>query len=46
MSKIWSNQAYVQGFYCEYISFKKSVNMFERMEITGSIYKGVVELSY
>ena len=34
----WSNQAYVQGFYYESIYFKKSVNMFDRMEITESIY--------
>ena len=27
----WSKQEYVQGFDCEYISFKKSANMFERM---------------
>ena len=28
MPNIWSKQAYVQGFDCEYILFKKSVNMF------------------
>ena len=39
-------KAYVQGFDCESISFKKSGNMFERMEITESIYKGVVDPSY
>ena len=46
MPNIWSNQAYVQGFYCKYISFKKAVNMFERMEIYESIYEGVVTPSY
>ena len=35
-------QAYVQGFDYEYITFKKNVNMFERMEIAESIYEGVV----
>ena len=42
----WSKQAYVQGFDCESILFKKAVNVFDRMEIAESIYKGVVELSY
>ena len=42
----WSKQAYVQGFGCESISFKKAVNMFERIEIAESIYGGVVEYSY
>ena len=37
MPKSWSKQAYVRGFYCEYIPFKKTVNMFERMEIEESI---------
>ena len=40
MPNIWSKQAYVQGFDCEYIQFKKSVNVFERMDIS------VVEPSY
>ena len=31
MPNSWSKQAYVQGFDCESISFKKSVNMFERI---------------
>ena len=31
MPNSWSKQAYVQGFDCETISFKKFVNMFERM---------------
>ena len=38
----WSKQAYVQVFDCESIAFKKSVNMFEHMEIDEYIYKGVV----
>ena len=42
MPNNWSKQAYVQGFYCESISFKKSFNMFELMEISESIYKVVV----
>ena len=46
MPNSWSKKSYVQGFDCEYISFNKYVNMFERIEITESIYKGVVELSY
>ena len=46
MPNSWSKQAYVQGFDCESITFKKSINMFEHMEITESIYEGVVETSY
>ena len=46
MPNRWSKQAYVQGFDCETISFKKAVNMFERMEISKSIYEGVVTPSY
>ena len=42
---IRSNQAYVQGFDCEYITLK-DVNMFECMEIDESIYEGVVGPSY
>ena len=38
MPNIWSKQAYVQGFDCKSISFKKYVNMFERMEISKYIY--------
>ena len=38
MPTIWSKQAYVQGCYCGYISFKKAVNMFERTGISESIY--------
>ena len=43
---IWYKQAYVQGFDCESITFKKYVNMFDYVEIAESIYKGVVEPSY
>ena len=46
MPNIWSKKVYVQGFGCESILFKKSVNVFEIMEISESIYKGVVEPSY
>ena len=46
MPKILSKQAYVQGFDCETISFKNAVNMFDNMEIAGSIYEGVVTPSY
>ena len=42
MPNSWSNQAYVQVFYCKSITFKKAVNMFELMEIAESIYEGVV----
>ena len=42
----WSNHAYVQGFYCESITFKAAVNMFECIEISESIYEVVVETSY
>ena len=42
----WYKQAYVQGFYCGSILFKKSVNMFECMEIVESIYRSVIEPSY
>ena len=42
MPNRWSKQDYVQGFYCKYISFKKAINMFERMEIAEYIYKGVL----
>ena len=42
----WYKQAYVQGFDCGFISFKKYVNMFERMEIAEYIYEGIVEPSY
>ena len=31
MLNIWSRQAYAQGFDCESITFKKYINMFERM---------------
>ena len=41
-----SNKAYVQGFYCESITFQAAVNMFECMEMSESIYEGVVEPSY
>ena len=46
MPNSWSRQAYIQGFDCESITFKKAVNIFERMEIAESIYEGIVEPSY
>ena len=46
MTNSWSKQAYVQGFDCEYILFKKYVNMFECTKIADSSYEGVVEHSY
>ena len=46
INNTWINQSYVQGFYCESITFKEAVNMFKRMEIAESIYEGVVEPSY
>ena len=46
MPNIWSKQEYIQGFYCKSITFNKSVNMFECMEIAESIYEGVIEPSY
>ena len=44
MPNSWSKQAYVQGFDRDF--FFKAVNIFEKMEISGSIYEGVVEPSY
>ena len=41
MPNSWSKQDCVKGFDCESISFKKYVNMIERIEITEYIYKGV-----
>ena len=46
MLNSWSKQACVQAFDCESITFKRVVNMFERMEISESINEGVVEPSY
>ena len=34
----WSKQAYMKGFYYRSITFKKAVNMFERLDMTESIY--------
>ena len=33
-----SKQACVKGFYCESVSLKKSVSMFERMDIAEYVY--------
>ena len=38
MPNSWINQSYVQVFDCEYINFKESVNMFEKIETEESIY--------
>ena len=46
MPNSYIDQAYVQGLYCGFITFKSDVNMFERIEISESIYEGVVEPSY
>ena len=46
MPNSWSKQVYVQGFDCENISFKRSVNLFERMEIAEIIYEGAATPSY
>ena len=45
MPNSWIKQAYVQGFDFDYITFKKSFDTFGRMEISESIYQGVVEPS-
>ena len=42
MPNSWYKQAYVQGFDCEYILYKKAVNMFEHIEIAEIVYEGVV----
>ena len=39
-----SNQSYMQGFCCETIPLKY-VNMFERMEISETIYEGFLQTS-
>ena len=46
MPNSWNKQAYVKVFDCKYVTFKKYLNMFERMEVMESIYEGVVEPSY
>ena len=46
MPNSWIRKACVQGFYCESITLKKDVNMFERMEIVETIYEVTVEPSY
>ena len=46
MPNSWSNQEYVQGFDCGSILFKISPNMFDHMELSESIYEGVVLPSY
>ena len=46
MPNSWSKHAYAQGFDCEFIYFKKAVNIFERTEIAESFYEGVIGTSY
>ena len=41
-----SRQANLKVFDCESITFNKVVDIFELMEISNSIYKGVVEPSH
>ena len=42
MPNSWNKQAYVQIFDWKFITFKKSGNVFERMNIAKYIYKIVV----
>ena len=37
MPNSWYKQAYLQGFDCEPIAFKKAVNMFEPMFVVLSV---------
>ena len=46
MTSSWSSQSYVQGFDCNSISFKNSVELFERTEISEITYEGVVTPFY
>ena len=46
MTTSWNRQEFVQGFDCEWITFKAAVNISEIMEIEESIYGGVVEPYY
>ena len=41
----WSKQAFLQEFDFEAMIFKQSVNMFEHMDISETIYGGVVDNS-
>ena len=36
----WARQSYIQGWDFEGRSYKETCDMFERMEIAGSIYEG------
>ena len=40
----WSKQAYVKGFYCETITFKKSANMFGYMKYLEKYMKVLQKL--
>ena len=46
MPNSWIKKFCLKVFYCEYITFKKAVNMFKHMDIVEYIYKGVVKTSY
>ena len=42
MPNVWSKYAYLQGLDLK-ISYKKEINIFERMDIKESIYKGALK---
>ena len=42
MPNSWIKKFCLKVFYCEYITFKKAVNMFKHMDIVEYIYEGVV----
>ena len=46
MNNSWYKKSYIQELDCEYILLKKAANMFDPMEITESIYEGLVEPYY
>ena len=46
MPDIFSKQAYVQGFDCEAVSFKRAADIFDYMEMSESVNEDVVPPSY
>ena len=44
--KSWGKKDFLQGFYFEAVTFKKEINMFERLDIVEYIYEGVAEPFY
>ena len=46
MTHRWIKQAYFQGFDCETITFFKHLNIFEWIDIYGTVYKFLVEPYY